>query len=148
MSKRKQKKNTCAETGCRKQTREGHTICSGCDKKRWRKKYPMKAAYQTLKYNCTRRKIFFDLSFEEFAQFCYETDYMAGKGRSSESYSIDRRIEGKTPGYTFTNIQMLTKGQNSIKEHERRKKMLVYDWKTKSATVVAKETTVNKENPF
>lgn len=103
----------------------------------WREKNPMKAAFQTLRHNSTRRHIFFDLTFEEFKQFCYETNYMAGKGRSSKSYSIDRRIEGKKPGYTFDNIQMLPKGINSEKEAARRKKKtLIYDWETKTATVI------------
>ena len=97
----------------------------------------MKASYQTLKYNSTRRKVFFDLTFEEFAEFCYETNYMAGKGRSKESHTVDRIVEGKLPGYTKSNIQALPKGVNSSKEQALRKnKTLIYDWETKTATVV------------
>jgi hypothetical protein len=62
---------------------------------------------------------------------------MAGKGRSSASFSVDRKIEGKYPGYTYTNIRVLPKGINSQKEQARRKnKTLIYDWQTKTATVI------------
>lgn len=143
---RAKKEPKCATPNCRHPARKNKRkdgtfgyaqLCSGCDKKRWRKENPMKASYQTLKYNSTRRHVFFDLTFEEFAEFCYETNYMAGKGRSKESHTVDRKIDGMLPGYTKGNIQALPKGINSQKEIARRKnKVLVYDWETGTATVV------------
>lgn len=112
-------------------------VCGTCSKRRWRKEHPMEASYQTLKYNSTRRKVYFDLTFEEFKEVCYKYDYMAGKGRTRLSYTVDRKIEGKKPGYTKDNIQCLPKGVNSQKEMARRqKKILIYDWQTGTATVI------------
>lgn len=128
----------CCEAFCKNKRREGRRICATCDKRRWRKRHPMKAAYETLKYNTTRRAKQqgrpkpFTITFEDFKQFCYKTNYMAGKGRSKDSYSIDCKIEEL--GYVKGNLQKLTVSQNSIKEHKRRK-LLVYDWRTGSATV-------------
>lgn len=35
----------------------------------------------------------FTISFEYFKQFCYETNYMWGKGRTKNAFSVDRIIE-------------------------------------------------------
>ena len=42
--------------------------------------------------------------------FCMRTEYMIGKGRTKDSYHIDRVDESK--GYTITNITLLTNSQN------------------------------------
>lgn len=120
----------CKTKYCKRKARSGKSICTTCDKKAWRKKFPMKAAFQTLRHNATRRGKPFSLTFAQFEKFCYETKYMAGKGRSSVSFTIDRVDNSK--GYTADNIQMITKGENSRKKA----KILMYDWRTKYATVV------------
>lgn len=146
--KQHKKREQCVT--CYKLASPGRKKCGGCTKKEWRKKYPKKASYQTLKYNSTRRKIFFDLTYEEFEELCYETNYMQGKGRSKMAYTVDREIEGKKPGYTRSNIQVIPKGINSSKEMARRKgKVLVYDWQTKSAIYIERVEAENTEdNPF
>lgn len=90
-----------------------------------RKRDPVRYAYQNLKDNTKHRGIHFDLTIEQFREFCIEYDYIAGKGRSATSYTIDR-ID-VTQGYTVDNIQRLTKSENS------RKRWLEYDWRTKQA---------------
>lgn len=89
----------------------------------------MKAAFQTLRHNATRRGKPFNLTFEQFQQFCRETKYMAGRGRSKQSFTIDRIDNNK--GYTIDNIQMLTKSDNCRKKT----KTLIYDWRSGYATV-------------
>ena len=79
-------------------------------KKEWREKHPMKAAYQTLKYNARRRGKEFDLTFEQFEKFAIETDYFIKKGKSKKSYHIDRIDE--TKGYSIDNIQALENSKN------------------------------------
>jgi hypothetical protein len=66
---------------------------------------------------------------EQFKQFCQETNYIAGKGRTLLSYSIDR-IDN-TKGYTIDNIRVITVTENSRKGT----KVLHYDYITKFATV-------------
>jgi len=79
-------------------------------KAKWRKKYPLKAAYQTLKYNAKRRGKEFDLTFEQFKEFAIKTKYEKKRGVYADSYHIDRIDE--TKGYTIDNIQVLTNVQN------------------------------------
>lgn len=92
----------------------------------------MKAAFADLRSNAKRRGKQFDLTFEQFKQFCYETDYITGRGRSKESFTIDRIDNDK--GYTLDNIRILTKSQNSSKKD---KKFLHYDWQNKTAFVTS-----------
>lgn len=130
----------CVHSHCKRKRRIRNNkpsgrFCSTHDKANWRAKFPMKAAFQTLRQNCRRRGIFFDLNFGQFAVFCYETDYMRGKGRTARSYSIDRIIEGKLPGYTMTNIRKITVRANILKEH-RRRKSLIYDYRHPEYTTV------------
>lgn len=103
------------------------TKCASCEKRLQREKYPVKAAYYDLRTNAKRRGIFFDLTLEQFEKFCFKTEYLQGKGKTAESYSVDRIIESK--GYTDGNLQVLTLSENTQKENLRRKQ-LVCDWET------------------
>lgn len=96
------KRNTCS---CGKRTQLGRLICSACRAADFRKRYPMKYSYVTLRDNSKRRGIDFSLSFDEFAQFAVVTDYFYKKGKTKRSYSIDR-INPEF-GYHIDNIQPL-----------------------------------------
>lgn len=132
------KNRKCETNGCRNKAKKGR-FCHKCNKRRWRAADPMRASYDTLRDNTKRRKIRFAITYEEFKELCYETDYIAGKGRSKLSYTLDR-IDDEDPniGYVKSNIRVITKSANSQKEQEkrRRKKILHYDWETKTANVV------------
>ena len=103
----------CATKHCRNDAAKGRTICFKCKSARYKQNNPERHAYNTLKNNAKRRGVFFNLSFEEFKEFCYKYDYIAGRGRTKESYSIDRIDNMK--GYTKDNIQVLTLSENSSK---------------------------------
>jgi hypothetical protein len=105
----------------------------------------MRSAYAALKHNAKRRHKQFTISFECFKQFCFETNYMAGKGRTKKSYSVDRIKEEL--GYVEGNLQVLTVSDNSRKRH----KVLNYDWESGQAIVVDSNFTpppVSDDNPF
>lgn len=106
-----------------------------------RKANPMRCTYTNLKANAKRRGHAFDLTYEQFQQFCIATDYIAGKGRTKESYSIDRK--DSTKGYTLDNIQRM-----SVSENSRKKNHLNYDWQTSTATVRKSLETDNSQNIF
>lgn len=143
MSKKKQqKRQPCRIKGCRRLSRPGYKMCTTCDKKIWREKYPMKAAFQTLRQNARRRKKPFAITFEYFRRFCYRTKYMAGKGRTKDSFSID--CKKNELGYVKGNIRKLTVAQNAAKGTKK----LVYDWETKHAFVVTEIKTEDTDNPF
>lgn len=90
----------------------------------------MKACFQTLRQNARRRHKPFKLTFAEFERLCRETKYMAGKGRTKKSFSIDCIQNDK--GYVAGNIRVITISANSIKGT----KTLVYDYRTGYAKVV------------
>jgi hypothetical protein len=103
--------------------------CSTCRSRQARERNPVKYCYLNLKHNAKRRGVAFELTFEEFVQFCYATNYMAGKGRTRTSYSIDRIDNDK--GYTLDNIRVIPLHENSRKGNKK----LEYDWRTGSAIV-------------
>lgn len=116
----------CQTKYCRKQAAPSRKVCLACNSRLFRERHPMKYCYLALKHNAKRRKKEFTISFEYFQQFCYETNYIAGKGRSKLSYSIDRIDE--TKGYVPGNIQVLPVGVN-------KQKHLHYEYQTKSARI-------------
>jgi hypothetical protein len=75
----------------------------------------MRASYNTLRYNAKRRGKAFDLTFEQFKEFCRKTNYINKKGKTASSYSIDRIRPAE--GYTVDNIQVLTLAANSLKKY-------------------------------
>lgn len=121
----------CVTPYCKNKAREGRKICNTCDSRRKRSKNPMRAAFEALRFNSRRRGKVFNLSWDEFKQFCRETVYMAGKGRNKPCFTIDRIDDSK--GYTANNIQVLSKSMNSAKA----KKKLVYDWEYPEHAFVA-----------
>jgi hypothetical protein len=109
---------------CRKQAAPKSKVCHSCRMKAYKEKYPVRYAYQVLKNNAKRRGKSFTLTFEEFQKFCYETEVLHARGRTSSSFHIDRIDD--TKGYTMDNIQVLTNAANVAKEN-RRRKIIRYD---------------------
>lgn len=91
----------------------------------------MKAAFQTIRQNARRRKKVFTLTWEKFKELCYETNYIAGRGRGKKSFTIDR--EKNELGYTNENVRVVSKSFNSRKGT----KTLMYDYRHPELTTVA-----------
>lgn len=107
----------------------------------------MRAAYCNLRTNAKRRGKEFDLTFEQFSQFCIESDYIRGKGKKSTSYSIDRI--NNDGGYTIDNIAVMELGHNSRKGTMRLD--AYYDEFTKSVVATVRKTAPDadgEEYPF
>lgn len=125
------KKKRCKERYCHKEAKK-HGRCWFHDNAYYRSKNPVRYAYQTLKDNAKRRGKTFLISLEYFKQFCKRTDYIAGKGRMKESYSVDCIDPRK--GYVEGNLQCITLSDNTKKMHSD-KKILSYDYVTGTAFV-------------
>jgi hypothetical protein len=67
--------------------------------------------------------VLFTITLQEFRDWCSKVQYIGFSGRSSESYTIDRRYNDI--GYHIDNIQVMTKGENI-------KKYFFYDYRNKS----------------
>ena len=134
----------CSEKGCRNKVSGKYRICPKCQSRKWREKHPVEAAYITLKANAKRRGKPCTITLEDFKAFCYETDYIAGKGRSLNSLTIDCKINEL--GYVPGNIRPLPLIDNARKG----KKVLEYDWQTGYATVnsLGQNNFINNDNIF
>jgi hypothetical protein len=104
----------CKTPNCRNEPRKGRRVCSTCDVRKYREKYPILAAYNNLKHNAKRRGKEFELTLEQFTKFAIETEYINKKGRNKTGYTIDRI--NPNLGYTINNIQVLTNSQNVKKQ--------------------------------
>jgi hypothetical protein len=93
--------------------------CGSCRAKREKERDLVAWAYRKLKSNAKRRGIFFDLTEQQFREFCYETQILLGRGRTATSYHVDR-IRDEL-GYTVGNLQKLTNTENVKKDALRRK---------------------------
>ena len=106
-------KSKCLTDFCRKKSKDHSKYCHSCILKKYKEKNPVKYTFCVLKNNAKRRGKDFSITFEEFEEFCVKSNYIAGKGRKSESYHIDRIDENK--GYSIDNIQILTNKANVVK---------------------------------
>lgn len=138
------KKNTksgiCHIAQCTNPTPGKTKLCSTCRSRKCRKADPVRYAYNNLKNHAEARGILFTITLPQFREFCRKVKYIGFKGRSAESYTIDRRHEDI--GYHIDNIQVLTNSNNV-------KKYFSYDWRSKTALVWGGESVVNtSDNPF
>lgn len=122
----------CKHSHCRNFAAKGRRECNTCKTQAYRKRNPERYTWQALKDNAKRRNIPFNLSFNDFLQFCRKFSYMKGKGIQKESLTIDRIIEGREVGYTKDNIQVLKNGDNVRKFFKFKYEWCEYDKEMKS----------------
>jgi hypothetical protein len=106
----------CITPNCLNNARRDRKRCTKCESRLYRKCNPIRATYHIIKGNAKRRGVFFDLTYEQFKQFCDETGYLKYKGTHSWSMSIDRKVNSM--GYTSGNIQMITLAENTKKRNQ------------------------------
>lgn len=119
-------KGYCQAKGCTRRVKYG-TLCSTCRSRKSRLADLERYAYNTLHSNATRRNKEFTLTLGYFRKVCVKSQYIAGKGRSSYSLTVDRIREDL--GHHDYNIQVIPNADNI------RKRYLEYDWRTGTATV-------------
>lgn len=134
MQKSQIKFRKCSTEGCRKEARENRKECRSCEHIRLRDKDPVKLSFQNLRKNARRRGKEFTLTLEQFREFCIKHPYIQGKGRTKDSYHIDRIDE--TKGYSIDNIQILTNAENF-------KKYVDYRWNGDKMEFTTKITVQN-----
>lgn len=108
-------------------------MCGSCRSRKSRISDPVRYAYNNLKNRANQRSVLFTITLEQFREWCCKVKYIGFAGRSSESYTIDRKYNDV--GYHIDNIQVMTKSNNI-------KKYFSYDYRSKTATV----TTLEKDH--
>lgn len=79
----------------------------------WRVTHPLEYCYQTLRNNAKRRGIAFQLTLDQFREFCYLTKYIKRKGVYKNCYTIDRKRNWE--GYNIDNIAIMRNDKNASK---------------------------------
>ena len=113
--------------------------CGSCAARAWRATDPVRSAFNNLKSHAKQRGKPFTITLDYFRAFCIKTKYLAGRGRSADSYHVDRIDERL--GYVPGNLQVLTNSENV-------KKYLSYDWQSRYATVYTSRPTAGTNLPF
>jgi hypothetical protein len=125
------KKGFCSVAFCKNKCKG--KICSTCRCRKSRIEDPVRYAFNNLRNRAKQRGLLFTITLEQFRGWCSKVKYIGFAGRSSESYTIDRKHNDL--GYHIDNIQVMTKGKNITKYFS-------YDYRTNTATVgVIKEKT-------
>jgi hypothetical protein len=79
--------------------------------RQWRERYPLHYSFNKLKNRAKERGHAFHLTLAEYEQFALESGYAERKGKTAESFTIDRIEENR--GYSVDNIRCLTLSENS-----------------------------------
>jgi hypothetical protein len=103
-------KSACCVDGCNKKRATRGRYCWHHRYERSKETDPIGVAYYKLRANALRRGKPFEITRQDFAEFCVKTPYMVGKGRHADSYHVDRIDESK--GYVKGNLQILTNREN------------------------------------
>lgn len=111
----------CEENYCLNDAAPNRKICRKCESRRYRKANALVSSYNSKKSDAKRRDIPFTITPGEWKQWCEETGYLELRGQGALDMTVDR----KDPmiGYTYSNIQMLTRVDNNKKQKEDAKKM-------------------------
>jgi hypothetical protein len=105
----------CWTRDCKNEAVKGCRYCYACTKRKYREKYPIKYAYDTIKANAKRRGKSFLLTYKEFEKFCKDSGYHKLKGITPDALSVDRVDNLK--GYSVDNIKAITLKDNTIKRN-------------------------------
>jgi len=108
----------CQVRYCRNTRAGANKVCSKCMMRRWRERYPVKAAFSQLRNSAMDRKKPFELTLEQFVDVVVGTGYMERKGHEANSLHVDRK--DSTKGYVYDNLQIITNTQNITKENKER----------------------------
>ena len=106
----------CTTKYCRNERAKHRTVCWKCRAKKWKAKNPEAYHFNALRNNARRRGKEFDLTLEQFKEFCEKTNYMERKGKSGAALTIDRIVS--TKGYTAGNLRVLSHYDNTSHKYD------------------------------
>ncbi len=114
-------------------------LCGTCRSRKARLADPVRYAFNNLRNRAKQRGVIFTITLAQFRDWCTKVTYIGFAGRSSESFTIDRKHNDV--GYHIDNIQVLTKRDNI-------KKYFFYDYRSKTAVVAEEPNVVEEVLPF
>ncbi len=107
---KKKARGLCRIWRCRRPKAHRRSTCEVCKSRLFRLANPMHYAWVCLAASARKRKIGFEITFEQFEKFCAETGYLQKKGTDPESATVNR-IKSWLP-YTIDNIEIMSHHDN------------------------------------
>lgn len=104
----------CSTKGCKNEAAKFRTVCETCKHKAYREKNPKRVFFLNFRKAAKRRGKEFDLTYDQFLDFCNKTGYFEKRGTSGDALQIDRIYPDK--GYTIDNIRVLTAYTNNKRQ--------------------------------
>lgn len=104
----------CCAHGCKNEpvSKKGG-LCHKHYARKLREEDPVLVRWMQAKGKAKERNKPWDITLDQFRDFCNQTGYLIKKGRRGQNATIDRIDNNK--GYTIDNIQLLTNRQNASK---------------------------------
>jgi hypothetical protein len=103
----------CAYNCSNKPSDKKGGLCHKHFARKRREEDPVGARFTQFRINAKNRNKHFDITLQQFRDFCKKTGYCIEKGKRGQNATIDRKIN--SIGYTIENIQLLTNKQNASK---------------------------------
>ncbi len=94
----------CRNKECKHFDERVKAACQGCRTRKYRKRNPVRYAFHNLKSSARKRSIVFELTYEEFTQWCADTGYIETKGKKWEAMTVGRTDANK--GYSLDNMKL------------------------------------------
>lgn len=113
----------CQTSACNNETDGNRKHCGTCRSKKYRSNDQVRYFLNNLRRSAIKRKIFFDLSLDEFRKWAIKEEFRFGIKAHRDRDSVDRKE--RHLGYTLSNIQKLTVSENSKKYQNYEQ----YNWK-------------------
>jgi hypothetical protein len=89
--------------------------CWKCHSRQLKERHPETYVLNAMRQRAKARKIPFDITLDQFRDFCKQTNYIELRGRDPSSLTIDRIDHDK--GYHIWNIQVKTFLENCTNGH-------------------------------
>ncbi len=93
----------------------GRNECYKCRSRLITERKPIDCVFYWLRKSAKKRHLEFSITLAWFREFVKGNGYMEGRGRLTDSLTIDR--VDNLRGYTMDNLQILSKSENVIKYH-------------------------------
>lgn len=110
----------CATKWCRGKAFGTHSLCSKCQMRIWKQRYPLKYILANLRGNARRRGYEFSLTLQQLQNLPGIEELLILRGRSPCSMSIDRIDPNQ--GYHIHNVEIIARRENTIKGNKERHK--------------------------
>lgn len=112
----KKRRGLCAVYRCRRPRADRRVVCNTCKCRLFRLKRPDYYAWVCLEASARKRGIGFEITFEQFQEFCVRTDYLQTKGKHPDSSSINRKKHWLP--YTIDNIEIMSIHDNTSRRFD------------------------------